>query len=389
MQIFFYLCAKILLIMTNSRKVSAIVLSVLLLIVAASVTYTTSLAHKLAIEEHKRIEIWAEATRQFLLADENTDIDFVTSIIEGNTTIPVYMVDAEGNLLISRNAKEKMPPIEDLNGPIEVKISDEIIQYIYYDESTLLYQLHYVPYAQFALIFVFIGIAILILYVSHRSEQNHVWAGLSKETAHQLGTPISSLNAWEELLSSRYPQDEYIPQMRKDIDRLQAVADRFSKIGSVPKIEPANIIPIIERTIAYMRSRTSEKVALEFLGTECGNNEDCKVLLNEPLFTWVIENLIKNAVDAMNGQGTITLSVGQEGKYIHLDITDTGKGISRRRWKSIFQPGYTTKTRGWGLGLSLSKRIIEDYHRGKLFVQSSQIGCGTTFRIILEETKNR
>ncbi len=372
--------------MTNSRKTSALVLSILFIIVVGSVVYTTWLSRKLAVEEQKRIEIWAEATRQFILADENTDIDFVTSIIEGNTTIPVYMVDADGQLLISRNAKEQMPPIEDLNGPIEVKISDQITQYIYYDESTLLYQLHYVPYIQFAFLFVFIGIAVLILYVAHRSEQNHVWAGLSKETAHQLGTPISSLNAWEELLQERYPKDEYIPQMRKDIDRLQAIADRFSKVGSIPELTSTNLIPIIERTLAYMRSRVSDKVELR---VECLELRDCKVLLNEPLFTWVIENLIKNAVDAMNGKGLITLSLKEDGRNIHLDITDTGKGITKRRWDTIFQPGYTTKQRGWGLGLSLSKRIIEDYHRGKLFVQSSQIGGGTTFRIVLEKAVNR
>lgn len=371
--------------MTNSKKVSVIVLSISLFIVVLSVAYTTWLTHKLSIEEHKKIEIWAEATRQFLLADENTDIDFVTSIIEGNTTIPVYMVDAEGKLIISRNAKDKMPDIESLSGPIEVKISDTITQYIYYDESTLLYQLHYVPYIQFALIFVFIGIAVLIIYVSNRSEQNHVWAGLCKETAHQLGTPISSLNAWEELLSARYPQDEYLPLMRKDIDRLQAVADRFSKVGSKPELVSTDITPIIERAITYMRSRVSDKVELRVESLEL---RDYKVLLNEPLFTWVIENLIKNAVDAMNGKGLITLSLKEDGKNIHLDITDTGKGVSKRRWNAIFQPGYTTKQRGWGLGLSLSKRIIEDYHRGKLFVQSSQIGKGTTFRIILEKAVN-
>lgn len=373
--------------MTNSRKVSVIVLSISLLIIVLSVAYTTWLSHKLAIEEHKKIEIWAEATRQFLLADENTDIDFVTSIIEGNTTIPVYMVDAEGQLLISRNAKDKMPSIESLSGPIEVKISDTITQYIYYDESTLLYQLHYVPYIQFALIFVFIGIAILIIYVSNRSEQNHVWAGLCKETAHQLGTPISSLNAWEELLSQRYPQDEYLPQMRNDIERLQAVADRFSKIGSKPELIPTDIIPALERTLAYMRSRISNKVEINNSWQQDTSNK-IQVLLNEPLFTWVIENVIKNAVDAMNGKGTITFALIEEGKYIYIDITDTGKGISRRRRNSIFQPGYTTKQRGWGLGLSLSKRIIEDYHRGKLFVQSSQMGVGTTFRIVLKKAVN-
>lgn len=367
---------------TNSKTTSIIVLCVSLIIVVLSVIYTTSLTRKLALEEQRKMEIWAEATRQFILADENTDIDFVTSIIEGNNTIPVYMVDKDGNLLISRNAKAQMPPIDELNGPIVVEISDEVTQYIYYDESTLLYQLHYIPYIQFALIFLFIVIGIYVIYVSQRSEQNRVWAGLSKETAHQLGTPISSLNAWLELLQSEY-KEEYIPQMRADIERLQVIADRFSKIGSNPALTATDGTEVISRTIDYMQARTSSQVTYT-LKTQ----GPVMMRLNAPLFAWVIENLIKNAIDAMNGAGTITITVSTKGRAAIIDVTDTGKGIEHRRWKRIFQPGYSTKQRGWGLGLCLSKRIVEDYHCGKLFVKDSRINGGTTFRIILEQTVN-
>lgn len=367
---------------TNSKTTSIIVLCVSLIIVVLSVAFTTSLTRKLALEEQRKMEIWAEATRQFILADENTDIDFVTSIIEGNNTIPVYMVDKDGNLIISRNAKAEMPPIDELNGPIVVEISDEVTQYIYYDESTLLYQLHYIPYIQFALIFLFIVIGIYVIYVSQRSEQNRVWAGLSKETAHQLGTPISSLNAWLELLQSEY-KEEYIPQMRADIERLQVIADRFSKIGSNPALTATDGTQVISRTIDYMQARTSSQVTytLKVQGP-------VMMRLNAPLFAWVIENLIKNAIDAMNGAGTITITVSTKGKAAIIDVADTGKGIEHRRWKRIFQPGYSTKQRGWGLGLCLSKRIVEDYHCGKLFVKDSRINGGTTFRIILEQTVN-
>lgn len=370
--------------MVNTKNISIVVLCVSLVIVVLSVAFTTSLTRKLALEEQRKMEIWAEATRQFILADENTDIDFVTSIIEGNNTIPVYMVDADGQLLISRNATAQMPPIEELNGPIEVKINDEITQYIYYDESTLLYQLRYIPYFQFALIFLFIVIGIYVIYVSQRSEQNRVWAGLSKETAHQLGTPISSLNAWLELLQTDYKDNNnYISHMRADVDRLQVIADRFSKIGSVPALTPTNITDVLSQTVAYMQARTSTQIKYTLK-----SEDTLYAKLNAPLFAWVIENLIKNAIDAMNGVGSIALTSFAKGKTICVDVTDTGKGIEHRRWKTIFQPGYSTKQRGWGLGLCLSKRIIEDYHRGKLFVNQSQINGGTTFRIILEQAVN-
>ena len=220
---------------------------------------------------------------------------------------------------------------------------------------------------------------------AQRNEQNRVWVGLSKETAHQLGTPISSLNGWQNLLESRYPDDDLIPQMRTDIDRLQTIADRFSKVGSEPELEAVPLVPVLREAMNYMRTRTSSKVAINL---SVQPEDGILVLLNKPLFEWVIENLIKNAIDAMDGVGEIIFTLSEKEHTVILDVSDTGKGIERRLQRRIFQPGFTTKKRGWGLGLSLSKRIIEDYHRGKLFLKDSQVGRGSTFRIILEKTKN-
>lgn len=365
----------------NGRKIGSLILVVSLVIVAASVLFTNNLARHLAQEEQKNMEIWAEATRQLIMADENTDIDFVTSIIENNTNIPVYMTDAEGKVLSCRNVKRPVEDPRTLNGPIELKIAGDNIQYIYYDESNLLTQLRYVPYVQFALIFIFMAIAVVMMLTAQRSEQDRVWVGLSKETAHQLGTPISSLNAWQELLSERYPDDELIPQMKKDIDRLHTIADRFSKIGSESDLQETDVLPPLQDTVAYMRARVSNKVEIVLNMPE----GPCILNLNVPLFEWVIENLIKNAVDAMSGAGKITIDVQDrpEGE-VWIDITDTGKGMDKSALRRIFQAGYTTKQRGWGLGLPLSKRIIEDYHNGRLFVKSTKPGVGTTFRITLK-----
>ncbi len=379
----------------NNKYIRTIFLLVALLIVVLSVVFTNHLAAKLADEERKKIEIWANATRQFILADENTDIDFVSSIIENNTTIPVYMVDSAGNYLLSRNVKEpkqnigkfyqrKIAKLRATQQPIEVKIDDNVYQYIYYEESTLLRQLHYFPYVQVTIIILFIAIVLIVLYVSQRSEQNRVWVGLSKETAHQLGTPISSLLAWQELLQTRYPDDTLLPEMEKDIARLQVIADRFSKIGSEPALEKTDIVPILQETIAYMQKRTSQKVQYVFTPTA-----PVLVCINPPLFSWVLENLCKNAVDAMEGKGTISISLTQANDKLYLDITDTGKGIRSRNFQRVFDPGFTTKQRGWGLGLSLAKRIIEKYHQGKIAVLKSALGEGTTFRITLPMLEKR
>lgn len=374
------------------NHISTAVLGLLFVIVIVSVLYTNYIAKQLAEEERKKMELWAEATRQFIIADENENIDFLLQVMEGNTTIPVYMVDADYHLLMSRNVREpkrnveefyanKIATLRESQQPIKVQISDDIVQYIFYEDSYLLRRLYYFPYIEFSLILTFVIIAVITLLIVQRSEQNSLWVGLSKETAHQLGTPISSLNAWNELLKARYPDDALLPQMDEDIRRLQIIAERFSKIGSQPEVEEHELIPVIQEAINYMRTRTSSKV--EYI-LQMQSAEHCGVKMCVPLFEWVIENLCKNAIDSMEGVGTITISTQVADTKVFIDVTDTGKGIDRHRYKTIFRPGYTSKKRGWGLGLSLSRRIIEDYHHGKLFVKQSQIGVGTTFRIVLE-----
>lgn len=368
-------------------------------IVMVSMLFTNHIANSLAREERNKVEIWAEATRQFIMADENANIDFFSDIIEQNTTIPVYMTDAEGNLLFSRNVHEpkrnvaafyaeKIKSLQASEKPIEVRISPDVVQYIYYEDSTLLKQLYYFPYVQFAVIFLFVLIVIYMLSTAQHNEQNSVWAGLSKETAHQLGTPISSLNACSELLKINHPDDELVYEMDKDIQRLQAIADRFSKIGSDPVLTSTNLMQVLVDSVDYMRSRTSEQVHYEMkwnnrLLSAGDELPQTMVMMNRTLMEWVVENLCKNAVDAMENKGTITLSVQETGDKLLLDISDTGKGIGRKHLRDVFKPGYTTKKRGWGLGLSLAKRIIEQYHKGKIFVKQSVPGEGTTFRILL------
>jgi signal transduction histidine kinase len=377
-----------------SNHLYTFILVILLVIVAISVTYTTRLAKQFELEEDRKIALWAEATRQLIIADEDDNLDLVLSVMEGNTTIPVYMVDSNYNYLMSRNVKEPQNNVESFytnkinelrktQEPIIVTVDGKVVQYIYYEDSTLLRQLYWFPYIQIAVIIAFILLAILALLFAQRSEQNSLWVGLSKETAHQLGTPISSLNAWNELLKASYPNDTLLPQMDEDIRRLQMIAERFSKIGSQPTLEKQAILPIVQSAMEYMRIRSSSKITYTLQASN-----DCNVLVCKPLFEWVIENLCKNAIDSMEGKGDITLSILLQDNKVHIDITDTGKGIKRRHFKRIFKPGYTSKKRGWGLGLSLAKRIVEDYHRGKLFVKQSQIGMGSTFRITLEQTKD-
>ncbi len=359
-------------------------------IVAISVLFTNNLAHSLQEEEQKNMSVWADATRQLILADDDADIDFVSSIIEKNTTIPVYICDTEGNILASRNVKafdqNQKLEAKDHHGPIEMKIDEHTTQYIYWDDSSLLTRLRYVPYAQFALIFIFIAVAVITMLTGQRSEENRLWVGLSKETAHQLGTPISSLNAWQQLLAEAYPNDEYVPQMKRDIDRLQMIADRFQKIGSEPDLQEADLIPVVEDAVAYIRARASSRITID---DTCLQGVSRVVLLNAPLLKWVVENLLKNAVDAISGEGTITFRIHENEHEVMLDITDTGKGIDSKTQRRIFEPGFTTKDRGWGLGLPLAKRIVVQYHGGKLLLKSSQLGVGTTFRIVLKKPEHR
>ena len=383
----------------RNRTISWILVLFALLFVGASVWFTHRLSRQFAEVEKQRMAIWAEATRQLVLADENTDITMYSSIIEANTTIPVYMTDADYNVILTRNVNEPKQNVEAFyrkkisrlrasQTPIEVNVLPGVTQYIFYEESNLLRQLRMFPWVQMFVVLSFMVLIVIYIVTSYRNEQNRVWVGLSKETAHQLGTPISSLNAWLELLKARYPDDDLLPDISVDVNRLQLVAERFSRIGSAPTLEPADMQKIVEQTYAYMRTRVSEKVELELSIDEPDAPDAYMTLADAPLMEWVAENLIKNSVDAMNGRGWIQLHLMHSGTSIILDVTDTGRGIERKRYAQIFRPGYTTKTRGWGLGLSLCKRIVEEYHGGKIFVHQSVVSKGTTIRVVLKQRKN-
>jgi len=369
----------------SSMHIATWIVVVVMLIVVAFTFFTNRLVKQLQQDEQQRVQIWADATRRLIQADDTEDLSFYLSIIEANTNIPVYIVDSVGQVLESRNVTNPADDPRTLNGPIELCVSEDNMQYIYYDESTTLTSLRWFPYLEMGVILLFVIIAVSTLIIAQRSEQNRVWVGLSKETAHQLGTPISSLNAWQMLLHERYPQDELIPQMRLDLQRLNTIAERFSKVGSEPQLCPTCLNEVVEQTVDYIRTRVSKKVLIEWMP-----NTPDRVMVNmsAPLFSWVLENVLKNALDAMDGKGQITVQMLCEGNEVHLDITDTGRGIDRRLYHTVFRPGFTSKKRGWGLGLSLAKRIVEDYHRGKIFVLRSELNVGTTFRISLKQTKD-
>ena len=384
----------------RNRTISWIILVFALLFVGTSVWFTQRLSRQFAEIEKQRMEVWAEATRQLVIADENTDISLYSSIIEANTTIPVYMTDADFHVILTRNVPEpkkdveafyqdKIEHLRESQTPIEVHVSPGVTQYIFYEESSILRQLRFFPWVQMLVVLSFIALLVTYIITSYRNEQNRVWVGLTKETAHQLGTPISSLNGWLELLRTRYPEDDLLPDVATDINRLQLVAERFSRIGSAPTLQPTDLRQVVEQTYAYMRTRISNKVEMELKIDLPAESGETIVQADAPLMAWVVENLIKNAVDAMNGRGWIGLHLLREGETVILDVTDTGKGIERKRYNQVFRPGYTSKSRGWGLGLSLCKRIVEEYHRGKIFVHQSVVGKGTTFRVVLRCAEGR
>lgn len=323
--------------------------------------------------------------------DDNLNFELIWQIIESNKIIPAIIADGNGNIINYVNIdnvpedkteffRKKIAGFRTKNRPIELMLDDER-QYIYYDNSILLKYLEEFPYVQFALVAAFLLICFWAFTSDKKSEQNLVWVGLSKETAHQLGTPISSLLAWEEILKTQGINENILSEINKDISRLRTISERFSKIGSAPIIKEENIVEVVENSIAYLRKRTSNKVNY----TVAHTSEVIAAAINIPLFEWVIENLCKNAVDAMGGIGEISFNIQSSGGNVIIDIKDTGKGIAKKHFKDVFKPGFTTKQRGWGLGLSLSKRIIDDYHKGKIFVRSSEVGRGTTFRIILRK----
>lgn len=378
----------------NRTKIIKMVLVIVaVLIGAASLIFSNYLVRNLSVEEGRRMEIWTEAMRTFNNADEDTDLNLVLTVITGNSTIPVIVMDDKGaigswsNITIHGTdtigcLMKRAARMREANHIIRMDMDEEDVYYeVCYDDSTLLKLLGAYPYVQFAVFVVFLLVALFSLLVMKRNEQNRVWVGLSKETAHQLGTPISSLMAWNEILRTNYPDDELLPEMQKDVKRLEMVAERFSKIGSMPEPTPEDINVSLQRVADYIGRRTSDKVRIVTHLTD----HPLVVNMSAPLFEWVVENLMKNAVDAMNGEGTLTLDVLPAGSRVIVDVTDTGKGIAKSKWKTIFSPGFTTKKRGWGLGLSLAKRIIEEYHHGRIYVRSSELGKGTTFRIELKK----
>ncbi|MDR1172379.1 MAG: HAMP domain-containing histidine kinase [Bacteroidales bacterium] len=356
-----------------------------------SLLYTNHMVGKLSAEERKKIEIWADANRMIAESDiDDTNLDFYLYVIEDNATIPVIIVDKNQQIKFYRNLdslKVRNPDyvarrLEYMKGqydPITIDLFDDP-QYIYYDDSSTLYQLSYYPYIQLGIIFLFIGVAYFAFSTSRKSEQNQVWVGLSKETAHQLGTPISSLLAITEMLKMQVHDQALVAELEKDVSRLHSITERFSKIGSKPATPMADVGQAIANSLNYIRKRSSDKVSI------CYDQPDEAVMapLSEPLFSWVIENLCKNALDAMAGAGTISVELKLSRNQMVIDVSDTGKGIPKHKFKTVFKPGYTTKSRGWGLGLSLTKRIIEDYHNGRIFVLRSEPDKGTTFRIILK-----
>lgn len=363
------------------------------LVVTAVIIATTSLVvshflvRDLAREEHNKMEVWAEAMRSLNNADETTDLNLVLQVIDGNNTIPVIVTDDAGDIQTSRNIDcDDLAQLQALarqwkkaGQAIRIDLENGAWLDVCYDESLMIKRLSTYPYVQLGVVLLFVVIAIFALLTSKKAEQNKVWVGLSKETAHQLGTPISSLMAWTEILKETYPDDSLIPEMDKDVKRLQLIADRFSKIGSLPEPVDSSLTEVMEHVISYMERRTSRKVVM----VRDFPDDDIVVKLNQSLFEWVIENLCKNAVDAMEGNGTITIHMEQTAQKAVIEVSDTGKGIRKKDLGNVFRPGFTTKKRGWGLGLSLAKRIVEEYHHGHIFVKHSEVGVGTTFRIEL------
>lgn len=380
------------------RQVKIILVLAAIVIAVTSLIISNIFVKDLAKEERNKMEIWADAMRSFNMADETTDLGLVLKVMNDNNTIPVIVLDNKGLVQICRNVdvgnrseKDSVAYVSHLGKRLYdagrfIRISmDDANKKAYvdvcYDDSTILKRLAYYPYVQLGVVLIFVVVAIFALLTSKKAEQNKVWVGLSKETAHQLGTPISSLMAWTEILKENYPDDDLIPEMDKDVKRLQLIADRFSKIGSLPEPVPSSLSDVVDHVIDYMDRRTSSKVLM----TKKFPQNDIIMNLNASLFEWVIENLCKNAVDAMEGEGHITIEVlDLPGKAV-IEVTDDGKGIRKKDISSVFKPGFTTKKRGWGLGLSLAKRIVEEYHHGRIFVKRSEVGVGTTFRIEIKK----
>ena len=386
--------------MTDRIKQIKIILVVVAVIIAvASLVVSHLLVRDLSRQERNNMEVWAEAMRSLSHADEHTDLNLVLKVMNSNNHIPVVVLDEFDNVIEFRNVEIDAPTATDSTAyltqlaqrmvrkgnVIEVDVSTPDIEVplqilVCYDESILLQRLTHYPYVQLGVISLFVVVAIFALLASKKAEQNKVWVGLSRETAHQLGTPISSLMAWSEVLRETYPEDAMLDEMSKDVARLQVIADRFSKIGSQPELRDEDLCAMIARVVEYIGPRASNKVALS-----CSYPDKVVTArICAPLFEWVIENLCKNAIDAMRGEGHINIYMYRVSDSIHIEVSDTGKGIPKDKFKTVFRPGYTTKKRGWGLGLSLAKRIVEEYHGGRIYVKESS-PKGTTFCVELKK----
>lgn len=379
------------LIFDSRQVVTYVFVAVAIAIVASSLLFSHKLVNELAVEERNKIEIWAEATRAFAHETENSDMNLILHILQSNSTIPVILYDSSSDTYVANNLNvgsineyevlsNKASDFSKRHEPIVI---EELNQFLYYDDSYTLKQLALFPYVQLSVLFLFIALAFFALRSSLKSEQNKVWMGLSKETAHQLGTPISSLMAWIELIKLKGGDVDLLDEVDKDLDRLEMIADRFSKIGSSTDLKVSDLRIVTDRALQYMKRRISDKIVISTSFPE----DEVMVELNEPLFEWVIENLIKNATDAMGGEGSIDLQMRVKDNKAIMDVSDSGRGIAKSKFKKVFLPGYTTKARGWGLGLSLVKRIVEKNHNGKIFVKSSELGVGSTFRIVLCSAK--
>jgi len=372
-----------------------VLVSMAVVIIVATIWFVSSLSRRIQEEETKKVATWVEANRELLQAPADANLNLAVEIVTTNTTIPLIQTNAAGDIIDSRNLdstkiardpgylqdqldnfKKKHPPFI-----MEIDARHNIYNYIYYGDSLILKQVRYYPYVQLLVVMLFIGVTLFALSSTNRATQNLVWVGLAKETAHQLGTPLSSMEAWLEILKDNPDNAAMVAELGKDVDRLKLITDRFSKIGSVPNLEEKNVVEQISHMVTYIRKRAPQRIQISVHTQET----DIPAMISPPLFDWVVENLLKNALDAMEGKGTIDIYIANHPAEVTVDVTDTGKGIPKPYYEKVFKPGFSTKKRGWGLGLSLAKRIIEEYHKGRLYVRSSEVGKGTTFRIVLRK----
>ncbi len=386
------------------RRWKILLLIIAIVIGVGSLLYTNWLTHKIELEERNKIELWAKATESLIDASieetsaemsnlESRYLNYLNLVIAQNNTIPIIILNADGTFNLDANISYKadnkeiiltreLEKMKTFAEPIPIIIDENETQLLYHRESSILRNLKLYPVVQLMVILVFITISYFAFMATNRAEQNQVWVGMSKETAHQLGTPISSLMAWIELLKLKNVDENILSELEQDTQRLERITERFSKIGSKPELLPSNLIEVLSSSVDYLKRRSSPKV--KFI-LDYDTNAHIEAPLNAALFTWVIENLCKNAIDAMGNRGTITIHIIEKEEQVYIDINDTGVGVVKSNYKTVFQPGYSTKKRGWGLGLSLAKRIIEMYHSGKIYIKSSELGKGTTFRIILNK----